>query len=119
MISSDKRHTIRIALLNIHIPTDVLMHKDYFNNNLKNQKIGTKTSILGRLNCARNLKLYKTIIEPHITYFSSILYLSNSSDFARLHRLQNKCMKQIKQRHVAKIYAFKRERNYSILYSMK
>ena len=63
------------------------------------KKIGTKISVMGRLrnelNCNQKLNLYKTIIEPHFTYCSSILYLSNNTSIERLQKLQNKCMRQI------------------------
>lgn len=39
--------------------------------------------------------LYKTILEPHYTYCSSILYLCTNDDIDRLQILQNKCMRNI------------------------
>lgn len=63
------------------------------------KKIGSKTSVMGRLrnelNCEQKLNLYKSIIEPYFMYCASILYLSNQNDLNRLQKLQNKYLRQI------------------------
>lgn len=65
----------------------------------KCSKIGQKLNVLNRLrnelNQDQKLYIYKTIIQPHIMYCPSILYLSNDTDINRLQVLQNKCMRQI------------------------
>lgn len=63
------------------------------------KKVGKKVGVLSRLrnqlNCQQKITVYKTIIEPHFTYCSSILFLSKSSDIMRLQKIQNKCMRNI------------------------
>lgn len=63
------------------------------------KKIGKKTNVISRLrnelNMGQKAMLYKTIVEPHFTYCSSILFLCTNDDIDRLQVLQNKCMRNI------------------------
>ena len=63
------------------------------------KKVGKKVGVLARLrnqlNCQQKISIYKTIIEPHFTYCSTILFLSKQSDLDRLQIMQNKCMRNI------------------------
>lgn len=63
------------------------------------KKVGKKVNVLARLrnqlNLQQKISIYKTIIEPHFTYCSTILFLSKESDLNRLQIIQNKCMRNI------------------------
>lgn len=63
------------------------------------KKIGRKIGVPSRLNHKLNLQqkiaIYRSIIEPHFNYCSSVLFLSSESDLKRLQKLQNKCLKNI------------------------
>lgn len=63
------------------------------------KKVGMKVSVLIRLrnelNSFQKLNLYKSIIQPHFSYCSSILFLCNKTDILRLQKMQDKCMKNI------------------------
>lgn len=63
------------------------------------KKIGKKTNVISRLrnelSKGQKAMLYKTIVEPHFNYCSSILFLSSNDDIQRLQILQNKCMRNI------------------------
>lgn len=63
------------------------------------KKIGKKVNVISRLrnelNSGQKAMLYKTIVQPHFTYCSSVLFLSTGEDINRLQVLQNKCMKNI------------------------
>lgn len=63
------------------------------------KKVGRKIGVLSRLNNKFNMQqkiyIYKTIIEPHFNYCSTILFLSNKTDIQRLQKLQNKCLRNI------------------------
>lgn len=63
------------------------------------RKLGCKVNVLSRLryqlNCQQKISVYKTIIEPHFKYCSTILFLSKQSDINRLQLIQNKCMRNI------------------------
>lgn len=63
------------------------------------KKVGKKINVLARLrnelNCQQKILVYKTIIEPHFTYCSTILFLSTQADINRLQKMQNKCMRNI------------------------
>lgn len=69
------------------------------NNDYLCKKIGKKVNVLSRLrhelSTGQITMLYKTLIQPHFTYCSSILFLSTKNDLDRLQSLQNKCMKNI------------------------
>lgn len=63
------------------------------------KKVGKKVNVLSRLrnqlNCQQKIMLYKTLIQPHFTYCSSILFLSNQNDLRRMQVMQNRCMRNI------------------------
>src|ERR1044071_2728703 len=63
------------------------------------KKIGKKTNVISRLrnelSMGQKAMLYKTIVEPHFFYCSSILFLCTNDDIDRLQVLQNKCMRNI------------------------
>lgn len=63
------------------------------------RKMAKKVGVLKRcgqmFNKAQKIQIYKTTIEPHINYCSSILFLSNKTDVNRLQIIQNKCMRHI------------------------
>lgn len=48
-----------------------------------------------RLNMQQKIQVYKTLIEPHINYCATILFLANENDISRLQKIQNKCMRNI------------------------
>ena len=62
-------------------------------------KLGQKLNIMNRLrndlNCQQKLGIYKSIIQPHFDYCSSIIFLSNKSNIARLQKIQTKILRQI------------------------
>jgi ribonuclease P/MRP protein subunit RPP40 len=63
------------------------------------RKMAKKVNVLYRtadkLNKEQKLQIYKTTIEPHINYCSSVLFLSNETEMNRLQKDQNKCMRCI------------------------
>lgn len=63
------------------------------------KKMGTKANALSRLrnklNYGQKIMIYKSIIEPHLTYCSSILYLNSEICLNRLQKIQNRCMRNI------------------------
>lgn len=63
------------------------------------RKMAKKVNVLYRtgdkLNKEQKLQVYKTTIEPHINYCSSVLFLSNETELNRLQKIQNKCMRCI------------------------
>lgn len=69
------------------------------NTNYIARKMAKKTGVLSRvgnkLNMQQKIDIYKTTIEPHINYCSSILFLSTKTDIDRLQKIQNKCMRNI------------------------
>lgn len=62
-------------------------------------KVGKKTGVLSRLRneltFGQKMLIYKTVVEPHFTYCSSILFQANNGEIDRLQKLQNKCMRSI------------------------
>lgn len=72
-----------------------------FNDNVDYvcKKVAKKVGVLSRL--ARNLtvgariSIYKSVIEPHFDYCSSLLFLSDESAFDRLQKLQNRAMRAV------------------------
>ena len=62
-------------------------------------KVGKKVGVLSRignkLNLQQKIMVYKSIVEPHFIYCTSILFLSYESDLSRLQILQNKCLRNI------------------------
>lgn len=63
------------------------------------KKVGKKVNVLSRiknqLNCQQKIMIYKSIIEPHFTFCSTILFIANKTDIKRLQIVQNKCMRNI------------------------
>lgn len=59
------------------------------------RKVGVLTRLNNRLNLHQKIMLYKSIVEPHFNYCSSILFLSSKMDINRLQILQNKCLRNI------------------------
>lgn len=63
------------------------------------KKLGRKVGVLARLRNDLNFKqkmlIYKTIVEPHLTYCSTILFQAQTGDIDALQLLQNKCMRSI------------------------
>lgn len=59
------------------------------------RKVGVLTRLNNRLNLHQKIMLYKSIVEPHFNYCSSILFLSSKTDINRLQILQNKCLRNI------------------------
>lgn len=66
-----------------------------FNENCENvtKKYASKVGVLARcgdrLNLQQIIQIYKTTIEPHINYCSSILFLSNETALDRLQKIRN------------------------------
>lgn len=69
------------------------------NNEFVAMKMSKKIAFLGRnknkMDRDTRLRFFKTIVMPHIDYCSSILFLSNESQFNRLQKLQNRAMRLI------------------------
>lgn len=63
------------------------------------KKVGRKVNVISRLrnelNFQQKLTLYKSIVQPHLIYCSTIIFLSSQSDIERLQILQNKCLRNI------------------------
>lgn len=63
------------------------------------KKMAKKISFMGRIADKLDMQtkqiLYKSIIEPHIVYCSTILYLSNETQLDRIQKLQNRAMRII------------------------
>lgn len=63
------------------------------------RKMAHKTSILRRvgkkLNMQQKIYVYKSIIEAHLNYCSTILFLSNETEIQRIQIIQNRCMRNI------------------------
>lgn len=80
---------------------NIIDDKLKFDKNINNvcKKVGQKCNVLSRLrhemNLNQKLTIYKSIVEPHFSYCSSILYLSNKTDLDRLQVIQNRCLRQI------------------------
>lgn len=72
-----------------------------FKENVDNvcRKVGRKIGVLSRLrnelNMQQKVVIYRTMIEPHFTYCSSILFMANGGEFDRMQKMQNKCMRSI------------------------
>lgn len=72
-----------------------------FDKNIDNvcTKVGRKVGVLSRLrnelNMQQKITIYRTIIEPHFTYCSSVLFMANVGEMNRLQKMQNKCMRGI------------------------
>jgi hypothetical protein len=56
-----------------------------------NKKLTTESKIL----------LYKSIIAPHIEYFSTLLYIMNDEQIKRMQKIQNKIIRLIKNKPMA------------------
>lgn len=69
------------------------------NCNYVASKMARKNGLLMRignsLNMQQKIQVYKTTIEPHLNYCSTILFLSNKEDINRLQKIQNRCMRNI------------------------
>lgn len=63
------------------------------------KKMAKKISFMGRIGNKLDLQtkkiLYKSIIEPHVNYCSTILYLSNETQLERIQKLQNRALRII------------------------
>ena len=59
------------------------------------RKVGVLARIGNQLNLQQKIMVYKTIIEPHICYCATVLFLNSDSDLERLQRIQNKCIRTI------------------------
>lgn len=63
------------------------------------KKMAKKISFMGRIANKLDLQtkkiLYRSIIEPHIVYCSTILYLSNETQLDRIQKLQNRALRII------------------------
>lgn len=109
-----KKKNICTDLINIHIGTEKLEFVDQvkylgvivdndlnFKRNFDYviKKYATKVNVLARcsnkLNLQQKIQIYKAIIEPHVNYCSSILFLANKTEIDRLQKIQNRCMRNI------------------------
>lgn len=59
------------------------------------KKVNFFSRISNRLDKETRILVYNTIIAPHISYCSTILFLSNKTQIERIQKLQNRCMKII------------------------
>lgn len=95
---NDSELTIVDHIKYLGVPIDEKLIFDK-NVNYICKKVGMKVSVLGRLrnelNSCQKLNLYKSIIQPHFTYCSSVLFLCNNTDILRLQKMQDKCMRNI------------------------
>lgn len=62
-------------------------------------KMGRKVGVLSRLrnelNMQQKITIYRTTIEPHLTYCSTVLFMANSGEMDRMQKVQNRCMRNI------------------------
>lgn len=94
------------------------------------KKIGKKVGVLNRignkLNIQQKIQFYKSCIECHMNYCSTILFLANEKDLNRLQILQNKCMRNIlrtskccsaeKMLDVLELMSFKKRILFNVVY---
>lgn len=79
----------------------ILDDKLNFDKNISHvcRKLGQKLNVICRLrndlNCEQKLSLYKSIIQPHLSYCASILFLSKASGIERIQNIQTKILRQI------------------------
>lgn len=109
-----RKRNIGTDLFNVYIDSDRLEFSDEvkylgviidknlnfkLNCNYVIRKMALKAGILKRtgskFNMQQKIQIYKTTIEPHVNYCSSILYLLGDGDIARIQKIQNKCMRDI------------------------
>lgn len=62
---------------------------------LRKRWVGVLTRLGNKLNYQQKVMIYRSVIEPHLNYCSSVLFLSYDSEVERLQKVQNKCMRNM------------------------